>query len=338
MNGEAVRDSLGRAVHDLRVSITDRCNFRCVYCMPKEKFGRGYRFLARKELLTFEEIDRLARAFARLGVRKIRVTGGEPMLRADLVDLVALLAGVPGIEDLSMTTNASLMTVDKARALKDAGLKRVNVSLDSLNDRDFVRINDVNCSVERVLDGIEALREAGFDTVKINMVVRKGLNESSILPMAHHFHGTPFILRFIEYMDVGSTNEWKSSEVVAGRDVHDRIDAELPLESLQPNYRGEVARRWRYRDGGGEIGIISSVTQPFCRDCSRARLSAVGRLYTCLFARDGHDLRAALRSGLDDDALIEHVAALWRRRNDRYSELRHRVEVPDKVEMSHIGG
>jgi GTP 3',8-cyclase len=333
-----VVDRLSRPIHDLRISITDRCNFRCVYCMPKEKFGRDHKFLSRKELLSFEEIERVATAFAELGVRKLRVTGGEPMLRTDMVDLVARLAKVPGIDDLSMTTNASLVSVARAEALYDAGLRRVNVSLDSLNDEDFVRINDVGCSVSRVLNGIDALAEVGFNPIKVNMVVRRGLNETSVLPMARHFHGTPVVLRFIEYMDVGSTNEWKLDQVYSAREIHDLIDKELPLESMQPNYQGEVARRWRYRDGGGEIGIISSVTQPFCRDCSRARLSAVGKLYTCLFAQDGFDLRTYLRSGCDDHALKEYIAGIWKHREDRYSELRSRIKVSQKVEMSYIGG
>ncbi len=333
-----VSDQLNRTIHDLRISITDRCNFRCVYCMPKEKFGRAHRFLARRELLRFEEIDRIARIFSELGVSKIRVTGGEPLLRAEVVDLIRLLANVPGISDLSMTTNASLITPEKARQLKDAGLGRVNISLDSLDDADFVRINDVGCSVQRVLDGVDALDKAGFETIKVNMVVRKGLNEGSILPMVRHFHGTPYILRFIEYMDVGSTNEWQMSEVVSAREIHDMIDSELPLESMQPNYEGEVARRWRYRDGGGEIGIISSVTQPFCHACSRARLSAVGKLYTCLFAQDGFDLRELLRSGSDNHDLKHKVGQIWSAREDRYSEIRSTLSAPKKVEMSHIGG
>lgn len=338
MDSSTVIDRLSRPIHDLRISITDRCNFRCVYCMPKEKFGRDHRFLARKDLLSFEEIERIATVFAELGVSKLRITGGEPLLRSDMVELVRRLAAVPGIRDLSMTTNASLVSPKRAVELREAGLKRVNVSLDSLNDEDFVRINDVGCSVGRVLDGIQALEEAGFDPIKVNMVVRRGLNESSVLPMARHFHGTSIILRFIEYMDVGSTNQWRMSEVFSAREIHDAIDAELPLESMQPNYTGEVARRWRYRDGGGEIGIISSVSQPFCRNCSRARLSAVGALYTCLFAHEGFDLRALLRSGCDERALKEQVADIWMNREDRYSELRSTVSVSRKVEMSHIGG
>ena len=333
-----VTDRLNRAIHDLRISITDRCNFRCVYCMPKEKFGRGHKFLARKELLSFEEIERTVRLFAGLGVRKIRITGGEPMLRADLPELIRRVALVPGIDDLSMTTNASLLTVEKAKVLKEAGLQRVNVSLDSLNDEDFIRINDVGCSVKRVLNGIDALDSAGFDTIKVNMVVRKGTNESSILPMARHFHGSGHILRFIEYMDVGTTNEWQISEVVTANEIKDLIHRELPLATLQPNYLGEVARRWKYVDGGGEIGIISSVTQPFCGNCSRARLSAVGALYTCLFASGGFDLRELLRQDHSDDQLIERFSDIWSNRDDRYSEIRGKNTNQQKVEMSYIGG
>ncbi len=335
---DTVVDALGRPIHDLRISITDRCNFRCVYCMPKEKFGRDYKFLTRGELLSFEEIERVARLFADIGVRKLRITGGEPLLRRDVEELVTILARIPGIDDLSMTTNASLVTAERARSLRHAGLRRVNVSLDSLDDKDFVRINDVGCSVGRVLGGIEALVDAGFEPVKVNMVVRKGLNEDSVLPMARHFHGSGVILRFIEYMDVGTTNAWQLSEVVSAREILETIDAELPLESMQPNYPGEVARRWRYRDGGGEIGIISSVTEPFCGQCSRARLSAVGKVYTCLFAADGVDLRSLLRGGASDGEIGEFLVGLWSRRADRYSEMRSVVRVPRKVEMSHIGG
>lgn len=331
-------DKLGREIHDLRISITDRCNFRCVYCMPKEKFGRGYKFLARNQLLSFEEIERTVRLFAKLGVRKIRITGGEPMLRADLPDLVSLIASIDGIDDLSMTTNASLLTPEKAKTLRNAGLGRLNVSLDSLNDADFVSINDVGCSVSRVLSGIDALDSAGFKNTKVNMVVRKGTNESSILPMARHFYGSGHILRFIEYMDVGTTNEWKISEVVTATEIKEMIHSEMPLESLQPNYMGEVARRWKYVDGGGEIGIISSVTQPFCGNCSRARLSAVGKLYTCLFASDGFDIRELLRQSMSEAELLEAFAKIWTARDDRYSETRGKVPNQQKVEMSHIGG
>ena len=331
-------DKLGREIHDLRISITDRCNFRCVYCMPKEKFGRGYKFLARNQLLSFEEIERTVRLFAKLGVRKIRITGGEPMLRADLPDLVSLIASIDGIDDLSMTTNASLLTPEKAKTLRNAGLGRLNVSLDSLNDADFVSINDVGFSVSRVLSGIDALDSAGFKNTKVNMVVRKGTNESSILPMARHFYGSGHILRFIEYMDVGTTNEWKISEVVTATEIKEMIHSEMPLESLQTNYMGEVARRWKYVDGGGEIGIISSVTQPFCGNCSRARLSAVGKLYTCLFASDGFDIRELLRQSMSEAELLEAFAKIWMARDDRYSETRGKVPNQQKVEMSHIGG
>ena len=333
-----MRDSLNRPIHDLRISITDRCNFRCVYCMPKTKFGRDYKFLPRRELLSYEEITRIAAVFANLGVKKIRVTGGEPLLRTDINELVANLAEIPGIEDLSLTTNASLVTPEKARSLRAAGMSRVNISLDSLNDEDFERINDVGCSVDRVLRGIEALDAAGFDPIKVNMVVRKGLNENSILPMTRHFHGTGQILRFIEYMDVGNTNAWQLDQVVSARQIIDIISQEFELEPVDPNYTGEVAKRWRFTNGGGEIGIISSVTRPFCRDCSRARISAIGSLYLCLFAQSGHDLRKCLRDGMTDDELTEHIRGIWQQRDDRYSELRSSTPQVQKVEMSHIGG
>ena len=332
-----IRDTLGRPLRDLRVSVTDRCNFRCVYCMPKEVFGRDHRFLDRRELLTFEEIERLARAFVAHGVEKIRVTGGEPLVRRDVERLVALLAAIPGL-DLTLTTNGSLLT-EKARALKDAGLQRVTVSLDSLDDEVFKAMNDVDVPVERVLAGIEAAAAAGLAPVKVNMVVKRGANEESILPMARYFRESGHILRFIEYMDVGHTNGWRLDDVVAAEEIVATIHDELPLEPLEPNYPGEVARRYRYVDSSGEIGVIASVTQPFCGACTRARLSAEGRLYTCLFAVEGHDLRALLRGGATDGELATAIAALWRARGDRYSELRsaQTAGLP-KVEMSYIGG
>ncbi|MFT5113780.1 MAG: cyclic pyranopterin phosphate synthase [Parasphingorhabdus sp.] len=333
-----MQDALGRPIHDLRISITDRCNFRCVYCMPKSKFGRNYKFLPRKELLSYEEIVQVSKAFIALGVEKIRVTGGEPLLRSDITELLGSLSQLDGLKDLSLTTNASLVSPEKARALRDAGLMRVNISLDSLNDEDFERINDVGCSVSRVLKGIDALDAAGFDPIKINMVVRKGLNENSIMPMARHFHGSRHILRFIEYMDVGTTNEWRRDQVVSSREIVDLIGAELPLQPISPNYRGEVAKRWRYQDGGGEIGLISSVTQPFCGSCSRARISAVGELYLCLFASSGFDLREKIRAGCDDEELRTFISQIWSKRDDRYSELRAGSPNVRKVEMSHIGG
>jgi GTP 3',8-cyclase len=330
-------DTLGRPVRDLRVSVTDRCNFRCVYCMPKEVFGRDYPFLPRAELLTFEEIERLARVFAGLGVEKIRITGGEPLVRRDLETLVGLLARIDGL-DLTLTTNGALLA-PKADALRDAGLSRITVSLDSLDDEVFRAMNDVDFPVTRVLDGIDAALAAGLAPVKVNVVVKRGLNEDSVLPMARHFRGTGVVLRFIEFMDVGHTNGWRLDDVVPAAEIVAAIDAELPLEPVEPAYRGEVADRWRYRDGSGEIGVISSVTQPFCGDCTRARLSADGQVYTCLFAANGHDLRARLRSGASDEELTAAIAAIWRARADRYSELRSAATSGlEKVEMSYIGG
>ena len=317
--------------------MTDRCNFRCVYCMPKDVFGRDYRFLARDELLTFEEIERVARTFAAQGVEKIRLTGGEPLLRRGVERLVAMLAAIPGVE-VAMTTNGSLLA-PKASALVDAGLRRVTVSLDSLDDDVFRAMNDVGFPVARVLAGIDAAAAAGLAPVKVNMVVRRGWNERSVLPMARYFRARGHTLRFIEYMDVGATNGWRLDDVVPADEVVAAIGREMPLEPLEPSYPGEVARRWRYRDGDGEIGVISSVTEPFCGDCTRARLSADGKVYTCLFAVRGHDLRRLVRAGASDDDLADAVGALWRRRDDRYSELRTgETASAAKVEMSFIGG
>ncbi|HZT44770.1 MAG TPA: GTP 3',8-cyclase MoaA [Gaiellaceae bacterium] len=330
------RDTLGRPLRDLRVSVTDRCNFRCVYCMPKEVFGRDYRFLERRELLTFEEIERLARAFVTHGVEKIRITGGEPLVRRDLERLIERLASIDGL-DLTLTTNGSLLP-QKAQALRDAGLRRVTVSLDALEDETFRAMNDVDFPVQRVLEGIDAAAAAGLP-VKVNMVVKRGVNDDAILPMAREFRERGHILRFIEYMDVGHSNGWRMDDVVPAAEIVATIGAELPLEPVEPNYRGEVARRWRYKDGAGEIGVIASVTQPFCGDCTRARLSAEGRLYTCLFAVRGHDLRALVRGGSSDEALQEEIGQIWTRRGDRYSELRsaETIGLP-RVEMSYIGG
>ena len=332
-----VTDTLRRPLRDLRISVTDRCNFRCVYCMPKEVYGRDWRFLPRRQLLSYEEIERLVRIFVALGVEKIRLTGGEPLVRRDVERLVARLARNPGL-DLTMTTNGSLLP-QKASALKAAGLKRITVSLDSLDDDVFRVMNDVDFPVERVLAGIEAAAAAGFAPIKINMVVRRGLNEESVLPMARYCRESGHIARFIEYMDVGQTNGWRLDDVVPAGEILASIDAELPLEPVVPTYPGEVARRYRYRDGGGEIGVIASVTEPFCGDCTRARLSADGKLFTCLFAFRGHDLRALLRGGASDEEIAAAVAEVWRRREDRYSELRsgETVDLP-KVEMSYIGG
>jgi GTP 3',8-cyclase len=331
-----ISDRLDRPLRDLRISVTDRCNFRCVYCMPKEIYGRDFQFLERAALLSFEEIERLACVFVRLGVEKIRLTGGEPLLRRDLERLVALLAAIDDL-DLTLTTNGSLLA-RKAAALAAAGLKRVTVSLDSLDDAVFRAMNDVDFPVARVLAGIEAAAAAGLP-VKINCVVKRGVNDDGLIELARFFHGSGHTLRFIEYMDVGHTNGWRLDDVIPAEEIIGRISHELPLVPLAAAYRGEVARRFRYRDGGGELGVIASVTQPFCGACTRARVSADGKLYTCLFARRGHDLRALLRAGADDEALHEAVAGVWQARTDRYSELRSAATTAlPKVEMSYIGG
>ena len=341
-----IRDTLGRPIHDLRISVTDRCNFRCTYCMPREVYGRDYAFLPRSELLTFEEITRLARLFVALGVRKVRLTGGEPLLRRELPKLVAMLAPLPDVEDITLTTNGSLLA-RQAQSLADAGLKRISVSLDSLDEQTFARMNDVGFPVSAVLAGIDAGQAAGLAPIKVNMVVRRGLNEQDVVPMARFFRERGQILRFIEYMDVGHTNGWRLDDVVPAREIVAAIDAEMPLVALPSTYPGEVADRWAYRDGTGEVGVIASVTQPFCRDCTRARLTADGQLYTCLFATAGHDLRAPLREGATDDELLRAISSAWEQRSDRYSELRSLATTrplpvinadPDRVEMSRIGG
>jgi cyclic pyranopterin phosphate synthase len=330
-------DTFKRPLRDLRVSVTDRCNFRCVYCMPKEVFGKDFQFLPRGEILSFEEIERLVRVFVGLGVQKVRLTGGEPLVRRNIERLVEMLAKVSDL-DLTLTTNGSLLA-GKARALRDAGLKRVTVSLDSLDDEVFKSMNDVDFPVARVLEGMDAAEAAGLAPIKVNMVVKRGLNENSILPMARHFRGTGRILRFIEYMDVGSSNGWRLDDVVSAREIVATIDRELPLEPVEKNYPGEVAERWRYRDGSGEIGVIASVTQAFCVDCTRARLSADGSLYTCLFATQGHDLRGLVRSDATDAQIADSIAAIWTARDDRYSELRSEETAGlKKIEMSFIGG
>ena len=333
---KSVADSRGRPLRDLRISVTDRCNFRCVYCMPKEIYGRDWQFLPREQLLSYEEITRLAGVFAELGVRKLRLTGGEPLVRRHLERLIAMLAHIPDVE-LTMTTNGSLLP-QKARVLREAGLDRITVSLDSLDDDVFRAMNDVDFPVERVLAGIEAAQAAGF-SVKLNTVVRRNLNDESIVPMARYAREAGLVLRFIEYMDVGHTNGWRLDDVVPAAEVVRAIDEVWPLDPVEPSYRGEVAQRYRYRDGGGEIGVISSVTQPFCGDCTRARLSADGKLYPCLFAVRGHDLRALVRGDRSDAELRDAVAALWQVRSDRYSEIRsaETLDLP-KVEMSYIGG
>ena len=330
-------DTLNRSLRDLRISVTDRCNFRCVYCMPKEIFGPDHQFLHRDQILTFEEITRLARIFTAHGVRKIRLTGGEPLVRKDLPDLISMLAQIPDL-DLTLTTNGSLLP-KHAQALKDAGLNRVTVSLDSLDNAIFKSMNDVDFPVEKVIEGMEAAAAVGLAPIKVNMVVKRGLNESSILPMARFFREKGYMLRFIEYMDVGHSNGWRMDDVVSAAEIVKMIDAEMPLEPVTPNYQGEVAGRWRYKDGSGEVGMIASVTQAFCRDCNRARLTAEGKLYTCLFAVKGHDFRDLIRGGATDDEVSQFIADVWGKRDDRYSELRseNTISLP-KVEMSHIGG
>jgi GTP 3',8-cyclase len=333
-----VLDKRSRPLRDLRISVTDRCNFRCTYCMPKEIFGRDYAFLPRAELLSFEEITRLARLFAEHGVSKVRLTGGEPLLRRDLERLVEMLAAIDGISDVALTTNGTALAA-KASSLRDAGLTRVTVSLDALDDETFGAMNDVRFPVERVLDGIDAAARAGLSPVKVNMVVKGGVNDHAVVPMAEHFRQSGKILRFIEYMDVGTTNGWRLDDVVPAAEIVKAIDAVWPLEPLPANYPGEVASRYRYRDGAGEIGLIASVTQPFCGNCTRARLSAEGKLHTCLFASHGHDLRALLRGGLTDQQLAQRLRSIWTARADRYSEARTAHTAPrEKIEMSYIGG
>ncbi len=333
---EPLLDKLNRPLETLRISITDRCNFRCVYCMPKEVYGRDHVFLDRKELLSLEEIARVARVFAGLGVRVVRITGGEPLVRRNVEHLVELLREIPGLE-LALTTNGALLP-QKADALARAGLDRVTVSLDSIDDGTFRALNDVDFSVERVLEGIDAAAAAGLP-VKVNAVVKRGANDDGIVALAGHFRGTPHTLRFIEYMDVGHTNGWRLDDVVPAEEIVSTIGAAWPLEPLEPARADETARRFRYRDGAGEIGVIASVTQPFCGGCSRARLSAEGRLHTCLFALKGHDLRAPLRLGAGDEELSELIRGIWGRRTDRYSELRTaETSALPKVEMSYIGG
>ncbi len=334
----APKDALGRPLHDLRLSVTDRCNFRCTYCMPKEVFGRDHAFLPKSEILSFEELARVSRIFVDLGVEKIRLTGGEPLLRKDLPRLVEMLAAIPGLKDLTLTTNGSGLAA-LARPLRDAGLRRLTVSVDALEDELFRAMNDVDFPLQRVLEGIAAAADAGFNPIKINMVVKRGLNEHQIVPMARHFSGPSFILRYIEYMDVGNTNGWLMDDVVPAHEIIEQINREIPLVALPPNYPGEVATRFRHADGGGEIGVITSVTQPFCGNCSRARIAADGQFYTCLFAATGHDLRALLRGGLSDAGLTKTISAFWNVRQDRYSELRSDATLAlPKAEMSRMGG
>jgi cyclic pyranopterin phosphate synthase len=334
----AVEDRLARPLHDLRISVTDRCNFRCRYCMPREVFGSDFAFMPRSELLTFEEITRVVRLFAAQGVSKVRLTGGEPLLRRQLPRLVEMIAAVDGIDDIALTTNGALLA-RHAASLADAGLTRVTVSLDALDDTTFSAMNGVGVKVATVLAGIDAAVAAGLPPAKVNMVVKRGVNDHSVLPMAEYFRARGNTLRFIEYMDVGTTNRWQLEEVVPSQDILATLGERWPLEPIEPGYAGEVARRHRYLDGGGEIGLISSVTNPFCGGCTRARLSADGKLYTCLFATGGHDLRALLRAGADDLALTDMLRSTWSARADRYSERRSGVRTSrPKVEMSYIGG
>ena len=341
-----VADTRGRPLHDLRISVTDRCNFRCVYCMPKEVFDKDYTFLPHSELLSFEEIERAARLFVAHGVEKIRLTGGEPLLRKNIEKLVEMLARIETVSgkplDLTLTTNASLLA-RKARSLRDAGLSRVSVSLDAIDDATFRRMNDVDFAVRDVLDGIETAQAVGLAPLKVNMVVKRGTNDAEIVPMAAHFRGSGIIVRFIEFMDVGASNHWQMNEVLPSAEVVRRIDEAFALEAIPANYSGETAERWRYRDGAGEIGVISSVTRAFCGDCSRIRLSTEGRLYLCLFATEGYDLRALLRGGHSDLEISNAIAGVWQARTDRYSELRsdpavRQARAENKIEMSYIGG
>ena len=329
-------DTRGRPMRDLRISVTDRCNFRCVYCMPREVFDAGHEFLPHSAILSFEEITRLARIFVGLGVQKMRLTGGEPLVRKQLPRLVGMLSGLD--VETTLTTNGSLLA-RQARALKDAGLDRVTVSLDSLDEAIFQAMNDADFPVAKVIEGIEAAAAAGLAPVKINMVVKRGVNDDGIVAMAKRWRGTGHIIRFIEYMDVGSSNGWRMDDVVSSAEVIKRIDELWPLEPVDPNYTGEVAERWRYRDGAGEVGVISSVTQAFCSSCSRMRLSTEGSLYTCLFAQGGHDLKALVRGGASDEEIRNEIAAVWQARADRYSEIRtSQTSALKKVEMSYIGG
>jgi cyclic pyranopterin phosphate synthase len=335
-------DTRGRRLHDLRISVTDHCNFRCTYCMPKEVFDSSYRFLSHAEVLSFEEMTRLASIFAAHGVEKIRLTGGEPLLRKNIETLIEMLGRLrtPAgrLLDLTLTTNASVLA-RKARALKAAGLHRLTVSLDSLDDAVFRAMNDVDFPVAKVLEGIEAAEDAGFGQIKINMVVKKGVNDGNVIEMARRFKGSGHIVRFIEFMDVGSSNGWRMDDVVPSSEIIARINAEMPLEEAPANYPGEVAGRWRYRDGSGEIGVISSVTQAFCSSCTRARLSVEGKLYTCLFAQAGHDLRALLRGGHSDNEIAGAIGLIWNQRSDNYSEIRTAETTAEKkIEMSYIGG
>lgn len=343
-----LRDKIGRRVHDLRISVTDRCNFRCIYCMPKSVFNKDYQFLPHSALLTFEEIETIAKVFVQQGVEKIRLTGGEPLLRKNLEVLIGKLAKLNTPDghpvEVTLTTNGTLLR-KKAQILKDAGLSRVTVSLDAISEDTFRLMNDVDFSVAQVLDGIEAAHEANLGPVKVNMVVKGGVNHQEIIPMARHFRSSPHILRFIEYMDVGSSNGWKMDEVIPSQSIVNLINREIaPLKPADPNYTGEVASRWVYADGSGEVGVISSVTQAFCKDCSRIRLSTEGQLYTCLFASKGNSIKELLRNpefeGRREELLTNAIGHIWTARTDKYSEIRtqNTTQPRDRIEMSYIGG
>jgi cyclic pyranopterin phosphate synthase len=340
---EPLVDKFGRPLRDLRISVTDRCNFRCTYCMPAEIYGERYEFLPKGQLLSFEEIARLTRLLVKGGVNKLRLTGGEPLVRVDVDQLIAMLSPIEGVDDITLTTNAYLLK-QMAGKLKTAGLHRITVSLDSLDPEVFGNMNGRGYKPQRVLDGIQAATDEGLSPVKINAVVQKGVNDHTVVDMAAHFKGSGHILRFIEFMDVGNLNGWRNENVVSSKELAERINAVFPIEPAEPNYRGEVAERWRYLDGDGEIGFISSVSQPFCADCTRMRLSPEGELYTCLFATDGFDLRAPMRDGATDNELWDLISSVWQRRADRYSELRAGMLATGagagtkKIEMYHIGG
>lgn len=337
---EQPRDTLGRALHDLRISVTDRCNFRCTYCMPAEIFGERYHFLTRDQVLSYEEIARVSRLFVDLGVRKLRVTGGEPLVRQDVHELIRMLAAIDGVDDLTLTTNGVLLP-EHATKLSEAGLRRITVSLDSLDPEVFGALNGRGVTPDKVLAGINAAVAAGLGPVKINAVVERGVNDHTVMDLVRHFKGTGHIVRFIEFMDVGTLNAWDKAKVVPSAELAGLIGREFPIEPVEPNYAGEVAERWRFTDGDGEVGFISSVSQPFCQGCTRVRLSPEGQVYTCLFGTEGHDLKAAVRAGASDDDLRERIAGIWRLRSDRYSELRAAAAAQGggrKVEMFQIGG
>ena len=340
-----IGDRLHRRLRDLRISVTDRCNFRCGYCMPKDVFGKGYRFLRNTALLRSDELERLVRILVGLGVEKIRLTGGEPLLRKELEEIIERVAAIPGVNDVALTTNASLLTPARAETLKSAGVRRINISLDALDPLIYQQINQIPVPITQILDGVDSALAAGFESVKINMVVQKGVNDADILPMAEYFRHSGAILRMIEFMDVGNHNQWHIDRVFTAQQIVDRIASRYPLSACDANYRGEVAKRWVYRDGAGEIGVIASITQPFCGDCSRARLSAIGELFTCLFAVRGFDLRRLLRQGVGDAAIENQIRSIWRQRDDQYSVLRQAgprsgglAGASQKVEMSYIGG